>query len=100
MATQPLRRPALTFAFYALMLSLGCYFAFAAVQGDFGLFKRVEIEAEMTERTAYREALEAERARLENLTTRLSDDNLDLDLLDERARAVLGQLRVDEIVIR
>ena len=100
MASQPLRRPALTFAFYAIMLSLGCYFAFAAVQGDFGLFKRVEIEAEKAERAAYLATLEAELSRLENLTTRLSDTALDLDLLDERARAVLGQLRVDEIVIR
>jgi cell division protein FtsB len=30
----------------------------------------------------------------------LSDDFLDLDLLDERARSILGMLRSDEIVIR
>ena len=36
---------------------------------------------------------------IENLTRRLSDDYLDLDLLDERARDVLGLLRADEIVI-
>jgi cell division protein FtsB len=37
---------------------------------------------------------------MENLTTRLSDDYLDLDLLSERARDILGYVRADEIVIR
>lgn len=37
---------------------------------------------------------------MENLTKRLSDEYLDLDLLDEQARDVLGLLRGDEIVIR
>ena len=38
--------------------------------------------------------------KMANLTHRLSDDFLDLDLLDERAREVLGTVRPDEIVIR
>ena len=37
---------------------------------------------------------------MENLTRRLSDSYLDLDLLDERARDVLGYVRADEIVIQ
>jgi cell division protein FtsB len=37
---------------------------------------------------------------MENLTLRLSDGFLDLDLLDEQARDVLGLIRSDEIVIR
>lgn len=44
--------------------------------------------------------VEAEVARMENLTRRLSDTFLDLDLLDEQARDVLGMVRADEIVIR
>jgi cell division protein FtsB len=44
--------------------------------------------------------LQANLAELENLTIRLSDGFLDLDLLDERARDVLGYVRYDEIVIR
>ncbi len=39
-------------------------------------------------------------AEMENLTKRLSDEYLDLDLLDQQARDVLGYLRADEIVIR
>ena len=45
-------------------------------------------------------ALETERARLENLVGRLGTERLDLDLLDEQARRVLGYSRNDEIIIR
>jgi cell division protein FtsB len=64
------------------------------------LFRRVEIEAETTRLQAHRDAMAAEVVRIQNLTVRLSDDQLDLDLLDERARTVLGRSRVDEIIIR
>jgi len=84
----------------ALCLTLSGYFTFAAMQGDYGLFRRLEIEAEIARLEADRAIVAAEVARMENLTTRLSDDYLDLDLLDERAREMLGLLRHDEIVLR
>lgn len=83
-----------------IMLTLGLYFTFAAVQGDYGLFKRMEVKAEGDRLAAELAQLQSEAARLENLTTRLSDDYLDLDLLDQQARDVLGLIRPDEIVIR
>lgn len=86
--------------YLALALTAGIYFTFAAVQGDFGLFRRVEIEADRQKLEAELEALRIEVAAMENRTLRLSDDFLDLDLLDERAREVLGMIRTDEIVIR
>lgn len=89
---------ALIFFMGAILLSL--YFTFAAVQGDYGVFKRAEVRAEARELSAELEGLQAEVARMENLTTRLSDTYLDLDLLDEQARDVLGLIRTDEIVIR
>ena len=76
------------------------YFTFAAVQGDFGLFKRIQIDAEAATLREQRDGLLAELAVLENQTRRLSDNYLDLDLLDEQARDVLGLLRTDELVIR
>ncbi|MFD2739863.1 septum formation initiator family protein [Sulfitobacter aestuarii] len=94
-------RPAFgTLLFFAIAFALSLYFTFAAVQGDFGLFRRAEI---LLENQGLRERLaevRAEVTRMENLTKRLSDDYLDLDLLDERARNVLGMVRSDEIVIR
>jgi cell division protein FtsB len=94
-------RPALgTMIYFALALTAGTYFTFAAVQGDYGLFRRVEIEADRSKLQTELLALKIEVARMENRTLRLSDDFLDLDLLDERAREVLGLIRADEIVIR
>ena len=81
-------------------LMLGLYFTFAAVQGDYGVFKRAEVQAEGRALSQELTQLQAEVARMENLTTRLSDRYLDLDLLDEQARDVLGLIRADEIVIR
>ncbi len=83
-----------------LALSLAGYFTFAAVQGDFGVFRRVQINAEATALIAERAQLYAELAQMRNLTHRLSDQFLDLDLLDQQARDVLGYLRADEVVIR
>ncbi|MBW4708550.1 septum formation initiator family protein [Roseobacter sp. YSTF-M11] len=94
-------RPALgTFTFFALALGLATYFTFAAVQGDFGLFRRAEIIAEANALRGQLNEVRGDVARMENLTQRLSDDYLDLDLLDEQARSVLGMIRADEIVIR
>ena len=80
-------------------LSVGFYFTFAAVQGNFGVFRRVQATAEKEALQAEHARLTAEVARMENLTRRLSDTYLDLDLLDERARDVLGLVRSDEIVV-
>ena len=87
-------------AFFSVALALGLYFTFAAVQGDFGLFRRAEIDVEKAQLAAELVTLKAEVARMENLSRRLSDDYLDLDLLDQQARDVLGLVRADEIVIR
>jgi cell division protein FtsB len=37
---------------------------------------------------------------MQNLTRRMSDEYLDLDLLDERAREMLGLIRADEVILR
>ncbi len=94
-------RPAMgTILYFVGMMMLGLYFTFAAVQGDYGVFRRAEVRAEAATLQVELAALQAEVARMENLTRRLSDSYLDLDLLDEQARDVLGMIRTDEFVIR
>lgn len=94
-------RPSLGPAMFCLLAFTLCsYFTFAAVQGDFGLFRRIQVDAEAVDLRAERDRLVAELAVLANKTHRLSDNYLDLDLLDEQARDVLGQVRTDELVIR
>jgi cell division protein FtsB len=82
------------------LILVGGYFGLAAIQGDSGLFERIQIEAEADELRLELAALQAETAHLETLTRRMSDTFLDLDLLDEQAREVLGYLRADEVVLR
>jgi cell division protein FtsB len=81
------------------LILIGAYFTFTAVQGNYGLFQRIQITAEGDRLEAQLVALQAEVARMEILTRRLSDDYLDLDLLDEQARDVLGYVRADEIIL-
>lgn len=84
----------------AVLFSMGAYFTFAAVQGDYGIFRRVQVEAEIDTLRQELDALEAQVAEMRNKTRRLSDGYLDLDLLDMQARDVLGMMRADEIIIR
>ena len=99
--TLPKQRPAIaSLLLMILAVSLGGYFTFAAVQGDYGVFRQVQLRAEERALIDQRDQLRLELAKLQNLTLRLSDSYLDLDLLDEQARDVLGYLRADEIVIR
>lgn len=83
-----------------LLFSMGAYFTFAAVQGDFGIFRRVQVESELDALRDDLQDLEAEIAVMRNKTTRISNDFLDLDLLDHQARKVLGLIRADEILIQ
>jgi cell division protein FtsB len=99
--THTRNRPALGgLVFFAGSFCVGAYFIFAAVQGDYGVFRRAEILVETRGLEAELAALDIEVARMENLTRRLSDTYLDLDLLDERTRDMLGMVRTDEIVVR
>ena len=44
--------------------------------------------------------IKSEVDKMRNLTLRMSDEYLDLDLLDEQARDILGQIRSDEVIIQ
>ncbi|MHA3914558.1 FtsB family cell division protein [Halovulum sp. GXIMD14793] len=87
-------------AFAIFVIAMICYFTYAAIQGNYGLFRLIQVEAqeEMLEQDLA--VLRAERAVIANKARRLSTDYLDLDLLDEQARKVLGLARGDEIIIR
>ena len=86
--------------YFALVATMGVYFTFAAVQGDYGVFRQVQLSGEAETLQAERDVLLAELVDLKNLTHRMSDSYLDVDLLDEQVRDVLGYVRADEIVIR
>ena len=92
--------PWVMLAVFAIALMLGLYFTFAAVQGDYGLFRRAEILSDAKKLEAELTVLKNELDKMSNLTLRMSDEYLDLDLLDEQARDILGQIRSDEVIIQ
>lgn len=75
------------------------YFGYHLVHGDQGYFALRGLEKKLV--TAERKYEEKKLAReaLENRVRLLRPDSLDLDLLDERARVVLGHVKADERVI-
>ena len=84
----------------AVAVALGLYFAFAAVQGPSGILRRIQIESETLDLAVERDKLKAQVQEMQNLTRRMSDEYLDLDLLDQQARDVLGMIRADEVILR
>ena len=85
---------------FTLSLSLCVYFTFAAVQGDYGIFRRAEIIGDTKKLKQELAFVAQEVARMENLTRRMSDEFLDLDLLDQQARDILGYIGNNEIAIQ
>ena len=81
-------------------LTLSAYFVFSAIQGDYGILRRAAYQAEADELQQKLSTVQRSISQLENKTLRLSDHYLDLDLLDQQARDVLGFIRPDEIVIQ
>ena len=82
-----------------LGLGLVVYFVFHLVQGDRGIRAYVQLSSELEQAEIAAAAFAAEVARERALVQRLSSGSLDLDLLEERAQAVLGYLRTEEYVI-
>lgn len=85
--------------FAVILIALMFYLTFAALQGEYGLFRLIRVEAQEAKLRTELASLQAERATIANRVERLSTDQLDLDLLDQRAREVLGLGRPDEIII-
>jgi len=76
------------------------YFSITAVQGPFGLRNLFKLEQREIELQAKLEQATEQRIAAQNRALRLSDQYLDLDLLDEQARKVLGYIRSNEIIIQ
>ena len=85
---------------YILLVGVIAIFAHSGLQGDHGLAAFRDASVEERRLQADLAKIRAEREAMANRVRRLSDRYLDLDLLDERARAVLGMVREEEIVIR
>lgn len=82
------------------VVALVAYFSYSAIQGPFGALTLYKIETKEMQLQAQLEGLVEVRLAAQNRAYRLSDKYLDLDLLDEQARKVLGLMRGDEIIVQ
>ena len=84
----------------ALFALLIFYFGCQAMTGDRGVLTGPAREEALADRTQTLKRLRAERMDLETRVHLLSDANLSRDLLDERARVLLGYADPGDYVIR
>ena len=94
---EPFRLRQLLFPGMLLLMILGL--AGQALKGERGLSGWMQLERDLIERRADLAALENKNDALQKQVYRLSNEGLDHDFLDERARRVLGLTRPDETVI-
>ena len=83
----------------AMFITILFYFAYHAVQGNYGLLALRDLDRSLAEIKIVAEATGAERKLLETKTSRLTPGNIDPELLGERAREVLGFVSDSERVI-
>lgn len=75
------------------------YFVYHTVQGEKGLYAYLSLSQEAQHARATLATVRAKREALEQRVILLRPDSLDLDMLEERARTVLGLVREDEVMI-
>ena len=78
---------------------LVAYFAYHAVEGDRGILAWQRLDCEVAEARAVRDRLSGEQAAFEKRVSMLRPDGLDPDLLEERARLVLGFVPSDGLIM-
>ena len=75
------------------------YISFHMIQGERGLIAFMQIHREVMAAKKTQEILISKKQRLQNQVTLLSTKSLDIDMLDERVRIMLGYSRPNETII-
>lgn len=84
----------------ALIVILGLYICFHAVNGQQGLWGWMEDRHRIETLRSQIHARQAERLELETQIARLKDAHPDLDFIEERAREILWLNKANELRIR
>jgi cell division protein FtsB len=94
-----LARIARSLVWQAAFAGIVGYFAYHAIHGDRGLIALSRLQGEIQQAEGVLGETRGERERMEHRASLLRPENLDPDMLDERARAMLNFSNPDEIVI-
>ena len=84
------------YTFAALFIG---YFGMNAFSGDRGLRAQQDLEQQLTEMKGELAGLKAERAHWERKVSLLRADRIDPDMLDERARALVGYVDPRDLIL-
>ncbi len=80
-------------------LCLSFYFCYHLVAGQRGYFSLISLESQTASTTAEYAALKSEREAVEKRVIMMRPGSIDRDLLEERARHVLGYRYKDELIM-
>ncbi len=75
------------------------YFGYHLVQGDYGLVSWLRLSHEIEETKAQLALVSTEREALERRVSLLRPESLDRDMIEERARVILGFAHENDVVI-
>jgi len=82
-----------------LLVFAAFYLLFHSLHGERGLYALVKEQRQLTAVNQEFASTKIERERLELRVSHLRDSNLDLDLLDEQMRRMLGVMKPGEVVM-
>lgn len=84
---------------YSIVFSVIFYFLFFIFFGDKGLVEFFSLKRQIANRDATKQELLSKMEAKKNMVDGISLNSLDLDLLDEQSRKVLGYVGKGELVI-
>ena len=94
-----IRRRARQIAPQVLLACLAAYFCYHAFQGERGLLAWQRLKQDLGQARALNQQLAAQRIAMERRVRHMRPDNLDPDLLEERARIVLNFGHANDYVL-
>ncbi len=81
-----------------LLVVILVYFSYHAISGDRGVLAYIKLSQKIEQTRAELDIVHAERVKYERNVRLMRDESLDLDLLDEQSRRLLGYAGKDEKV--
>ena len=83
----------------AVCFILCFYFIIASFKGEFGVSSKYQLLAKEKVLTKELKLVNEKTKAVKNKIKRLSDTSLDLELLDQQARKILGLIGEDELIV-
>lgn len=80
-------------------LCLSVYFCYHLIAGQRGYFRLLSLERQVVNISAEYQTLKTEREGVEKHVIMMRPGSIDRDLLEERARHVLGYRHADEVIL-